>query len=242
MSLFTQFSLRKMEESSLYSIFQPCTGDAIEKNKCHIIDGGFLLDQVHWAEGSTYNDVLEGYIAYIQRNFQHNHSVWWIQEHCWKYKSSRAKKTLRVESKEVLFKDTLNLTVSQEVFQANINNEVRLIKALTQWLRNVEIPVRQWEGDAHLLIVRTAMDTAQERPEAQVYVAREDVDLLVLLIYNSSSAYDVKLLKPGRVTGKKTRLWFIVREKSRLHSQILKMLYCSFTPSQVGFGIWSSPV
>jgi len=50
------------------------------------------------------------------------------------------------------------------------------------------------------------MDTAQERPEAQVYVAREDVDLLVLLIYNSSSAYDVKLLKPGRVTGKKTRL------------------------------------
>lgn len=73
---------------------------------------------------------------------------------------------------------------------------------------NSGIVVHQAEKDSDLLIVLTALDTAQKKPYAQVYIVGEDVDLLVPLLYHSSQAdnTDVKLFKPVRTTGKQPSL------------------------------------
>lgn len=210
MSLFDQFGMRKTQKSSLYSLFAPCSEDGTREkitDRCHVIDGGFLLHRVHWPDGSSYDDVLEAYLGYVKRNF--NDPIVVFDGYVHTADNTKAAEQKRrygnAGSSEILFTDAMGVTVSREVFLANKKNKSRLIEKLTDRFMNDGIAVRQSEADADVLIVQTALEAAQKKPHTQVYIVGEDVDLLVLLIYHSAQVGDnigVKLLKPGRTTRK----------------------------------------
>lgn len=168
--------------------------------------GGFLLHRVHWPDGSKYADIIQAYLAYVRRHFDDPIIVFDGYAHAGgsTKAAEQGRRYGHVGSNEILFTDAMNVTVSREVFLANKKNKTRLIERLTERFMNSGIAVHQSDGDADLLIVLTALDAAQKKPYAQVYIVGEDVDLLVLLLYHSSFVdnVEVKLLKPGRSTGK----------------------------------------
>lgn len=211
-SIFDGSGMRKTQKSALYSCtpFTPCTNDAEEDdpdtpNKSYIVDGGFLLHRVHWPTGGTYQEVVEAYKMYVHRHFTDATVVFdgYDEETSTKKAEQRRRYGGTAEHQEILFQLSMNVTSTREKFLANSNNKSRLIEALKDQFVSAGISVRQAEGDADVLIIRTAIDIATKQPASNVYIVGEDIDLLVILIYHSSlSDVNVKLLKPGKWTQK----------------------------------------
>lgn len=206
-SLFHGSQMRKTQKSTLYSVFTPCAHVENDEHMYYIIDGGFLLHRVHWSEGCTYNEILDAYVTYVLRHFQETTVVFdgYNGEDTTKDAEQKRRYGEKVQQREIFFNLSMKVTSTREKFLANKNNKTRLIEALKIRFVSRGISVRQAEGDADLLIVQTAIDTASTKQTKKVYIVGEDVDLLVLLIYHSSLRDDVnnvKLLKPGKTTQK----------------------------------------
>jgi len=96
---------------------------------------------------------------------------------------------------EVIFEETMHVTMSQEKFLANRSNKNRLISMLMQKLQSVNIVAKQARNDADVLIIETALENSRLNTTA---VVGEDVDLLLLLIARTPSHEQIFFIKPGK--------------------------------------------
>ena len=98
-------------------------------------------------------------------------------------------------SVEVLFKETMDVPISQERFLSNRFNKNRLIQMLLQKLQDVNITARQARDDADVLIIETAIEESQLNTTV---VVGEDVDLVIILIGRTLTHQNIFFTKPGR--------------------------------------------
>lgn len=68
LALFDAAGMRKTNKAALHTIFEPKTDATVPKDWKRIIDGGWLLHHGIWPESGTYEDIMNSYIAYVQRD------------------------------------------------------------------------------------------------------------------------------------------------------------------------------
>lgn len=88
------------------------------------------------------------------------------------------------------------LTMPKEHFLANEGNKCRLIKMLMEKLDQNNFDVKQAAEDADTIIVREAIQLAQQ--SECVVIVGEDIDLLVLLTAFAPNSNTIYFLKPGK--------------------------------------------
>ncbi|CAH2098341.1 unnamed protein product [Euphydryas editha] len=69
LSLFGEDGMRKGTKSSLFNAFTPVERSSnISANSHFVIDGGFLLHKVVWDRNSSFNDITNKYVKYVQKS------------------------------------------------------------------------------------------------------------------------------------------------------------------------------
>ena len=80
----------------------------------------------------------------------------------------------------VTFLESMKVTLKKEVFISNPRNKQRFINMKSSCLQQNNCQKYQAKGDADVLIVKTGVESAQEK---NTVVVGEDTDLLVLLCF-----------------------------------------------------------
>ena len=126
-----------------------------------MIDGGALLHKVKWFYGSSFADIIDSYIQYIQNRFSKYENVIIIFDgynHELSIKSSEHKRrTSQVTAADVVLTRDMILISTHEVFIHNTRNKDQLIIALVVHLRGLDFLTYQSEGDADNFIVERAL-------------------------------------------------------------------------------------
>ena len=87
-------------------------------------------------------------------------------------------------SSTVTFQDGMKVTAKKDAFLSNTEDKKRFIVMLQRHLLESGGRTLQAEGDADVLIVKTALDSAVTHPTVLV---GDDTDLLVLLCYHTKA-------------------------------------------------------
>ncbi|KAJ8669140.1 hypothetical protein QAD02_000399 [Eretmocerus hayati] len=130
-------------------------------------------------------DIMNQYVTYVKNHYVAK-EIWVVFDG---YPDDRSNSTKsyqrfqrhRVIGLEIKLQPDTPIKSKQKDFLSNEENEKRLIQMLCQELQNQNIKAKIAEEDADLLIVKTGMATAVARPNNNVDVVGEDVDLLVIM-------------------------------------------------------------
>ena len=99
-----------------------------------VIDGGALLHKVKWFYGSSFTDIIDSYIQYIQNKFSKYETVIIIfdgyNQKLSIESSEHKRRTSQVTAADVVLTRDVTLTITREVFLRNTGNKDQLIKDL----------------------------------------------------------------------------------------------------------------
>ncbi|KAA0192351.1 hypothetical protein HAZT_HAZT005538 [Hyalella azteca] len=105
---------------------------------------------------------------------------------------------------KVNFNPYTPFTTKKEQFWTNASNKQEFVNMLSQKLVSAGCHVLQAEGDADVLIAKTAVACANE---CSTTVIGEETDLLILLIFSSNPESEALYLQSDRKKGKKIPVW-----------------------------------
>jgi len=119
-----KIGMRKTKKSLVYKCFKSCNIELDTNNITYIIDDGFLLHHVVWQQNNTFHCIIDRYVDYVQRYFGSNIIVV-FDGYNNNSKNIKAMEQLRRTaalsgSFEVIFKETMHVTMSQKNFLANL--------------------------------------------------------------------------------------------------------------------------
>ena len=117
----------------------------------------------------------------------------------------------------VTFTENMKVTLKKDNFLANPKNKQRFINMLSRFLKEDNCPTYHAKGDADVLIVKTAVESARER---NIVLVGDDTDLLVLLcFYTSSDSFDL-YFKPEPKANSRRRVWNMKKVKEQLGDDV----------------------
>ena len=134
------------------------------------------------------------------------------------------------------------MTANKDAFLANTENKKRFIVMLQRHLLEIGWRTLQAEGDADVLIVKTAVDSAVTHPTALV---GDDTDLLVLLCYHTKvDGSDLYFRPPEpKANARASRVWKMLKVKAELGPAVCRnmlflyaILGCDTTSRPYGIG------
>ena len=127
----------------------------------YVIDGGYLLDRVVWDKQSTYREIIQKYINYVESHYGKNIIVFDRYQHDSSTKDHElAQQTMKSKKSpdvSVHLENSIG-DISQQAFLANSNNKEGFIELVTRVLSSNGHNVLQCRGDADTLIVSTFLD------------------------------------------------------------------------------------
>lgn len=178
LSIFDEKGMRKTKKLVFYDLFNPVT-DVNFENAFYLIDGGFLLHRVVWQTREQFSSILNKYVDYVKQYYKSGATIVFngYPNHLTKSTKSaeRYRRARRYEAANVLFDETMCVTMSQEQFLSNDANKQRLIFILQEKLENENFIVKQAVEDADTLIVRSAIELSNNTE--CVFMVGEDIDL-----------------------------------------------------------------
>ena len=120
----------------------------------------------------------------------------------------------------VTFTESMSVTLQKDNFLSNPKDKQRFLSMLSTVLQNVGCITHHANGDADLLIVKTAVESA--RMSTTVLVG-DDTDLLVLLCYHASE--DELYFRPEpKANARGTRVWLVKKAKEQLGKEVCRNL------------------
>ena len=157
----------------------------IPDNVVFVVDGGGLIYRIPWQTGKTWSDIGISCAHYVTQHYG-KPTVGFDG-----YKSGpttkdavHARRNKGTPGPEVQFTPDMVCTTDKLTFMSNDLNKERLIKLLTEKLREAGCEVIQAPADADVLLVNLAMEKALEQDTALV---GDDSDLLMQLCSRSSN-------------------------------------------------------
>ena len=109
--------------------------------------------------------------------------VWWLRRHVYKNMTHQRRAAGKAGA-TVTFIENMKVTLKKDNFLANPKNKQRFINMLSHFLQEDNCPTYHAEGDADVLIVKTAVESARER---NTVLVGDDTDLLVMLCFDTRS-------------------------------------------------------
>lgn len=239
-SLFEEHAmLRKTNKASLanalWKMTNPLSCIRNLANCIYVIDGGWLIHQISWPLGGSYEAIFHSYISYVTQHYDKAIIVFDGYTAGPNIKDcTHMRRTKGMSSPEVHFTHEMKLTIKKEVFLRNNKNKEKFIQNLGKELTSAEYQVLYSKGDADVLIAKTALTMSRNEDTC---VVGNDTDLLILLLsYPQHNGKDL-FFKTEK------RIWDINTTKAKLGDMcehhllfIHAFLGCDTTSSFFGIG------
>ncbi|KAA0197500.1 hypothetical protein HAZT_HAZT003632 [Hyalella azteca] len=119
---------------------------------------------------------------------------------------THSRQSLCAAGVKVNFNHSTPSTTKKEQFLTNASKKQKFLNMLSQKLVSAGCHVLQAEGDADVLIAKTAVECANE---CSTTVIGEDTDLLILLIFSTNPESEALYLHSNKKKGKKFPVWDI---------------------------------
>ena len=208
----------------------------------YVLDGGALLHRVIWPQGSvTYKEICLLYCRYVSRKYGTPIIVFdGYEEESTKSMTQQRRANGKVGA-NVNFTAEMKVAMKKDLFLSNAKNKQQFIEMLATFLRNIDCQTHQAKGDADVLIVKTAVESASEKTTILV---GDDTDLLVLLLYYTpSNSCDLFFKPEPKANSTKRRVWNIKKVQTQIGEDICwnilfihAILGCDTTSRVHGFG------
>ena len=187
-------------------------------NVYFFLHGGALLHRVSWPRGLTYDALCSLYVQYIDRKYGKATVVFDGYESGPSTKVFTHERRAGVYGPTVTFEKDMVAKLKKDEFLSNKANKQRFINHLGDRLQRSGYTVIHATGDADLLIVQTAIQSARSVPTVLV---GDDTDLLVLLCYHAEmDAHDLFSKPEPKQMSKKRRFWDVKKITSSLGSSV----------------------
>ena len=150
----------------------------------YVIDGGYLLRRVVWDKQSTYQEIIQKYINYVESHYGKCSIVFdGYQDGPSTKDHEHTRRTMKSKRSPDVSVDLENSIgdITQQAFLTNGNNKQCFIELLVRALSSNGHNVVQCRGDADTSIVSTVLDHACAGEN--VCLIATDTDLLIMLIY-----------------------------------------------------------
>ena len=172
----------------------------------YVLDGGSLLYRLPWSRGATFGSICHMYVDYVKK-FLHPTIVFdgYIAGPSTK-DITHTRRLGGIVGAKVNFNASTPFTTKKEQFLTNASNKQAFISLLSQKLVSAGCHVLQADGDADVLIAKTAVACAAEHSTT---IIGEDTDLLILLIFSADAKSKALYLQSDKKKGKKFRVWDI---------------------------------
>ena len=152
----------------------------------YVLDGGALLHRVVWPSvGSvTFGDLCGLYCDYVTRKYSRPTVVFdgYSNKSSTKQVTQQRRSSGKVGS-TVTFTRDMKVTQNKAMFLANTKNKERLLAMISDSLRQCQCVTYHADGDADFLIVKTAIQCAEN---STTVLVGDDTDLLVLFLFHST--------------------------------------------------------
>lgn len=237
--------LREAQKSvlgdAIWSKLEPGTIESISEIQ-YVLDGGSLLHRIPWPRGSpTYREICMLYCDYVTRKYGKAIVIFdgYLGQST-KHMTHQRRAAGR-GGPEVTFTDDMKLTMKKDIFLGNLNNKQNFINMLSRYLQLSGCQTHHSQEDADLLIVQTAVSSANMRNTALI---GEDTDLIVLLcFYTNLEAHDLFMYSQAKSTTKPNRIWNVKSMKRQLGAAVCEsilfihaVLGCDTTSRLYGLG------
>lgn len=212
--LMNKADKRKLK-AALRSIVGQCS-DEIPNNVQYIVDGGYLLYKVPWSVRQTIQEITENFKSYIKARYGEHHTVVFDGG----YLQASTKDTVHIRREKQRVGKNLqpslnnNFTINRREFLLNYTNKHAFILSLCSALAENGINIIHAEGDADLLIVKTALEKAKYHPTV---IVGEDVDLLILALHYFSNHKELFVTYERKGNNRTVEIWNIAKAKSILN-------------------------
>ena len=191
----------------------------VPENVLHVLDGGALLQRVPWQQGMSIEATCSMYVKYVRGRYGNAHIVFDGYEGGPSIKDATHRRRAggRVGPSVSLTSQTI-IQLKKEEFLANKTNKQHFIFLLSDELEKSGCKILHAKGDADLLIVQTALESAET---SDTVLIGDDTDLLVLLCYHAATeGHKVFLKQEPKQNALKRRVWDIRETKKRLGADI----------------------
>ena len=189
---------------------------------------------------ATYGEICNLYCRYVKRKYQQPVIVFDGYSTVTTKSMTQKRRSGNKIASTVTFTEDMKATIKKEQFLANGKNKEQLIQMLRQKLNQNGCSTLQAEGDAEVLIAKTAVKLSETRCTTLV---GDETDLLVLLLFY----YDIKncelFFKPEPKPNTRSRTWSIKLSKKILGEELCNsilflhsFLGCDTTSRVFGIG------
>ena len=192
-------------------------------NVQHVLDEDALLHRVPGPRGSpTYKEVCNLYCTYVQKKYERAIVVFDGYNEMSAKAMTQQRRASGKAASTVTFTESMSVTLKKDNFLSNPMNKQRFLSMLSKALQNVGCIAHHANGDADLLIVKTAVESP--RTSTTVLVG-DDTDLLVLLCYHASEdGYDIYFRPEPNANARGTRVWLMKKVKEQLGKEVCRNL------------------
>ena len=221
MSLFDKDGLmnkadKRKLKATLRSIVGQCS-DEIPNNVQYIVDGGYLLYKVPWSVRQTIQQITENFKSYIKARYGEHHTVVFDGG----YLQASTKDTVHIRRAKQRVKKKLqpclnnNSTINRREFLLNYTNKQAFLLSLGSALEKSGIHIIHADGDADLLIVKTALEKAKYH---STVIVGEDIDLLILALHYFSDHKELFVTYEAKGKNRTVHIWNIAKAKRILNN------------------------
>lgn len=207
----------------------------------YVLDGGALLQRIPWSRGSTYGSICHQYTEYVARKYKDAIVVFDGYEHTNTKDMTHQRRSKGKAGATVTVAASMITTMKKDQFLANRMNKQQFIFMLSSELERRNCKTYHAPGDADLLIVQKAVQSATT---SNTVLVGDDTDLIVLLCYHASlESHDLFFYPEPKRNTKKLRIWNIKATKEKLGHDICNnilflhaFLGCDTTSRLYGIG------
>lgn len=208
----------------------------------YVQDGGALLYRVPWQRQATYEELCQNYCKYVLKKYGREPTVVFDGYDELNNKNmTQLRRSAGKVGATVTFSEGMKVLMKRELFLANLENKKLFITTLRGFLEKDGIHTIQADGDADVLIVETAVESAAI--ETTVLVG-DDTDLLVLLCYHTKqNGFDLYFRPEPKANAKQAKVWNMKKVQWEIgHVTCQNMLFlhaiagCDTTSRPFGIG------
>ena len=197
----------------------------------YVLDGVVLVQRIPWTLGSTYLDICHVYTKNVKRTYGETVVVFdGYDGTSTKYMTHQRRNKGKV-GETVTFEEDMHITMTKEQFLTNNMNKQRFINMLSEQLVKANCHTHHATGDADLLMVQKAVESATL---SDTVLVGDDTDLLILLCYDAClDSHDIFFRPEPKKT---TKIHRVSNHILFLHA----VLGCDTTSRLYGIGEGSS--
>ena len=118
--------------------------------------------EIPWQKGSTYNIICQKYTDYVIQHYRRAHVVFDGYNSGPSTKDNAHLRRTREQMTEVHFTGSTKMNVKKDLFLSNKKNKLSFFFLLSRTLEQIGCQVSHFRGDADMLIVQTAVQSATQ--------------------------------------------------------------------------------